>query len=62
MNALVDQTNLERVGAVYSAEKMLAIRDMTRAAIHAIAAAVRPGMLEEQAVAMAKDLLAERGM
>jgi Xaa-Pro aminopeptidase len=62
MNALVDQASLERVGAIYSAERMLAIRDMTRAAIHAIAAAVHPGMLEEQAVAMAKDLLAERGM
>jgi Xaa-Pro aminopeptidase len=62
MSAQVQQTDLERVGTAYSAEKMFVIRDLTRAAIHAIAAAVRPGMLEEQAVAMAKNLLAERGM
>lgn len=62
MNALIQQTDIERVGAVYSPEKMLLVRDMTRAAIHEIAAAVKPGMVEEAAVAMAKDLLAARGM
>jgi Xaa-Pro aminopeptidase len=62
MNASVQQASLEKVGAAYSPEKMFGVRDMTRTAIHAIAAAVRPGMVEEQAVAMAKDLLAERGM
>lgn len=62
MNAVIKQVDLERVGSAYSPEKMLAVREMTRAAIHEIAAAVRPGMIEEDAVAMAKRLLAARGM
>ncbi len=62
MNAVIEQADLERVGSAYSPERMLAVRDMTRAAIHDIAAAVRPGMAEEEAVAMAKQLLAARGM
>lgn len=62
MNALVQQTDLERVGSAYSPDKMLLVRDMTRAAIHEIAAAMKPGMVEEDAVALAKDLLAARGM
>jgi Xaa-Pro aminopeptidase len=62
MNALVQQDDLERVGEVYSPDKMLLVRDLTRAAIHEIATAVRPGMIEEDAVAMARDLLAARGM
>jgi Xaa-Pro aminopeptidase len=62
MNALVQQTDLERVGAPFSPDKMLLVRNMTRAAIHEIVAAVRPGMVEEDAVAMARDVLAARGM
>jgi Xaa-Pro aminopeptidase len=62
MNAVIKQVDLERVGAAYSPEKMLAVREMTRAAIREIAAAMRPGMVEEEAVAMAKRLLAARSM
>jgi Xaa-Pro aminopeptidase len=62
MNALVQQTDLERVGAPFAPDKMLLVRDSTRAAIHEIAAAARPGMVEEDAVAMARDVLAARGM
>ncbi len=50
--------NLEDVGAAFTVEKMLFVRDRTRKAIHEIAARVKPGMVEEDAVEMAKDLLA----
>lgn len=58
----LDTPNLEAVGSAFSEEKMLFVRDRTRTAIHEIAAKVTPGMLEENAVAMAKDLLASKGM
>jgi len=38
------------------------VRERTRNAIHEIAARVKPGMVEEDAVEMAKDLLAELDM
>jgi hypothetical protein len=60
--ATASQTDLERVGASFAREQMLSMRDKTRAMIHAIAARVSPGMLEEDAVAMAKDMLASQGM
>jgi Xaa-Pro aminopeptidase len=62
MNAAIEQADLERVGPAFSPDKMLAVRTMTRDAIHAIAAAIRPGMVEEAAVEMAKEQLAERGL
>jgi len=43
-------------------EKMLEMRGKTRKAIHAIAAACKPGMVEEDAVQMAKDILAADDM
>jgi Xaa-Pro aminopeptidase len=58
----VANPDLEAVGAKFSEEKMLFVRDRTRGAINAIAARVKPGMAEEDAVEMAKDLLAELGM
>lgn len=61
MNA-VAKHELEAVGKNYDAEQMLLVRDMTRDAIHSIAAVVKPGMLEEDAIEMAKDILAEKGM
>jgi Xaa-Pro aminopeptidase len=61
MNA-ANKTELEAVGSHYDAEQMLRVRQMTRDAIHAIAAAVKPGMLEEAAVEMAKDILADKAM
>jgi hypothetical protein len=57
-----DRTARERVGAAFVAEKMLFVRDMTRNAIHEIAARCRPGMVEEDAVEMAHDILAGHGM
>jgi Xaa-Pro aminopeptidase len=56
------QLELERVGAAFTTEKMLAVRKMTRSAIHEIAARCKPGMVEEDAVEMAKDVLAGYGM
>src|ERR1700734_2694546 len=54
--------DLEAVGAKFNEEQMLFVRKRTRDAIHAIASRVKPGMLEENAVEMAKDLLAGLGM
>ena len=55
---LEKQSQLEAVGPAFLKDKMLEMRAKTRATIHAIAAACKPGMVEEDAVAMAKDLLA----
>ncbi|HWE74448.1 MAG TPA: M24 family metallopeptidase [Stellaceae bacterium] len=60
--ATATRGELERSGAAFSREEMLTMRNKTRAAIQAIAARVTPGMLEEDAVAMAKDMLASQGM
>ena len=57
-----DQSRLEAVGSAYDPQHLLAVRDKTRAAIKTIAAAVRPGMVEEDAVEMARDILAAEGM
>lgn len=63
MSDLLDkQTELEAVGSAFIKEKMLEMRGKTRAAIHAIAAACKPGMVEEDAVQMARDILAESDM
>jgi len=56
------QASLEAVGPNFVKDQMLAMRAKTRAAIHAIAAGCKPGMVEEDAVAMAKDILAEGDM
>jgi Xaa-Pro aminopeptidase len=56
------QAGLEKTGAAFTTEKMLAVRDITRAAIHQIASRCKPGMVEEDAVEMAKDILAGHGM
>jgi hypothetical protein len=62
MHDVIEQSALEKVGSAFAKEQMLAIRDQTRAAIHVIAGKVKPGMVEEDAVAMAKDILAAQGM
>jgi hypothetical protein len=56
------QAGLEKTGAAFTTENMLAVRDVTRAAIHEIASRCKPGMVEEDAVEMAKDILAGQGM
>lgn len=53
---------LENVGTAFDRDKMLEVRTLVRQAVDDIAANVRPGMVEEEAVAMARTLLAERGM
>jgi Xaa-Pro aminopeptidase len=62
MNANTPMLSLEKVGAAFSPEQMLLVRAKTRAAIHAIAARVKPGMVEEDAVEMAKEILKADGM
>lgn len=52
----------ERVGPAFSVDGMLLARQQTRQAIHAIAQRVTPGMVEEDAVAMAKTMLTEAGL
>jgi Xaa-Pro aminopeptidase len=63
MSEILDkQSELEAVGPAFLKEKMLEMRGKTRKAIHAIAAACKPGMVEEDAVTMAKDILAADDM
>ena len=52
----------ERVGPAYTEDGMLLARRKTREALAAIAARIRPGMLEEDAVAMAKQVLLDMGL
>ncbi|RXZ38520.1 M24 family metallopeptidase [Oxalobacteraceae bacterium CAVE-383] len=54
--------NAERVGPAFSVDGMLLARRKTRQAIRDIAARVRPGMVEEDAVAMAKGVLIDAGL
>lgn len=53
---------LEAVGTAFDQAQLLKVRSLVREAVGEIAARVVPGMVEEDAVAMAKDLLAEKGM
>ncbi len=62
MNAMMKQPDYEAVGEAFDTARMFEQRDRTREVIGAIAAAVKPGMVEEDAVEMAKGLLAERKM
>lgn len=52
----------ERVGPAFSVDGMLQARAATRDVIHTIAALVKPGMLEEDAVDMAKRTLIASGL
>jgi hypothetical protein len=53
---------LERVGRHYDREQMLSVRKMTLDAMDRIARAVKPGMLEEDAVAEGRKILKEMGL
>lgn len=55
-------SQLEATGETFSREPFLEMRRRTRAAVHEIAARVKVGMVEEDARAMASDLLAAKGM
>jgi Xaa-Pro aminopeptidase len=61
-DAVSQKVPLEAVGEDYSAERMFMVRELTRGAIHMIAGQVAPGMVEEGAVDMARDILADSGM
>jgi len=52
----------ERVGPEFSNDGMLLARQRTRQAIRDIAGRVTPGMVEEDAVSMAKQILIDSGM
>ncbi|MDD2877715.1 MAG: M24 family metallopeptidase [Acidiphilium sp.] len=56
------QIAYEAVGPAFTKEQMLKMRGKTRAIINQIAAFVKPGMLEEDAVEQAKELLATNDM
>jgi methionyl aminopeptidase len=49
--------DLEATGENFSVEALLDMRIRTRKALHAIAERIEPGMVEEDAAAMARDLL-----
>jgi Xaa-Pro aminopeptidase len=60
MNNVLSST--ERVGPSFSVEGMLLAREKTRQAIRQISASVTPGMVEEDAVAMAKGIVVGAGL
>lgn len=62
MNIPSQQAALEAVGTGFDMALLLEQRTRTYAAIADIAAAMRPGMTEEEAVALANSMLAERQM
>jgi len=53
---------LEATGPTFSVDALLAVRDRTRWAVHAIAAQVQVGMAEEEAKALARETLRWLGM
>lgn len=59
---MTDQGTVEAVGPRYDAVAMLQARAKTRRVMHDIAAAIRPGMLEERAVELARALLKDAGL
>jgi Xaa-Pro aminopeptidase len=64
MSAVVEdkQTAYEAVGPAFTKEQMLSMRSKVRAIINQIPSFCKPGMVEEDAVEQAKELLAEHGM
>ncbi len=64
MSAIIEdnQAAYEGVGPNFIKEQMLAMRARTRGVIHQIHALCRPGMVEEDAVEKAKELLAANNM
>jgi len=56
------QVEQEAVGANYDAVMLMQVRERTWRVIHAIAAAIRPGMTEAAGVELARALLACMGL
>jgi Xaa-Pro aminopeptidase len=59
---MTTNTYLEAIGDNFSVAKQLDVRARTHAALRQIAANIRPGMLEEDATAMARDVLGTMNM
>ncbi|MGE4481250.1 M24 family metallopeptidase [Acidocella sp.] len=62
MSVALEKTELEKNGPAFVQEQMLMVRGMTRGVIRDIAARCKPGMLEEEAIEIAKEILAEKKM
>jgi hypothetical protein len=64
MSAVLDekQTEYEAVGPHFTKEQMLSVRAKVRGIINEIPSFCKPGMVEEDAVEQAKELLASHGM
>lgn len=54
--------DIEAIGPSFTIEQQLDVRARTHRAVHTIAARVTPGMVEEDAVAMARGILGEMNM
>jgi Xaa-Pro aminopeptidase len=54
--------DIEAIGEAFSVERQLDVRARTHKALHTIAARIQPGMVEEDAVAMGREVLGEMGM
>lgn len=59
---MTTEIDYEATGPNYAAEKLLDVRDRLHQAIAAISAKITPGMIEEDAVAMAREMLGALGM
>lgn len=59
---MIDSTRREAVGPHFSMPAMLHARDRSKEAVARIAAAVRPGMTEGEAVSLATGILRDMGM
>jgi methionyl aminopeptidase len=57
-----DLASAERVGPAFTVDGMVLARSQTREAIRRIAARVEPGMVEEDAVEMAKGVMTDMGL
>jgi methionyl aminopeptidase len=60
--SVTTEIDYEATGPNYAAEKLLDVRERLHQAIGAISAKITPGMVEEDAVAMAREMLGELGM
>jgi Xaa-Pro aminopeptidase len=60
--SVATEIDYEATGPNYAAEKLLDVRERVHQAIGAISAKIAPGMTEEDAVEMARDILGEMGM
>ena len=59
---MTTEIDYEATGPNYAAEKLLDVRERVHQAIAAISSKITPGMVEEDAVAMAREILGEMGM